>query len=476
MNTTASATITGHRGGLILPIGLALVGLALCMAVGVSVGYPTPLGRTFMGLLAGIVVLGVAFSRPALALQIVAASSVMLIVWVVGYGYTLNAFDVLLPPLLLTWLLARERSAVAVVSEERATILTAERKLIHAVLWYFGIAAASLLLTVFRHGVADAAESGIVLVRGFQGVMVYALGRWLIRREKDIHRVVAAMLIGGLVFALVSAAAVGSGSVRRAGMVWYANEPLWSIGSPNEAAIAMLLLWGLLLARQAMRPKLRNLVMLGVVLVMMVLTQSRSGLLSLFAFTVLCFRMTYWRPILTGVALMAISLPFVPQWYWERMARTLVLERGSFEAFSSLVRFYGWQAAWQVFLDHPIFGVGFLGFRLISADYNALGLSLLTTESIFLEAATGMGIIGLIALICAIVRLYQLGHAVSRVAPPGTMGAGMAQFHTPLITGFVAGNLTGNNWVGLVCLAQTALWCAMLVSAGERSIEGRRPA
>jgi O-antigen ligase len=158
------------------------------------------------------------------------------------------------------------------------------------------------------------------------------------------------------------------------------------------------------------------------------------------------------------------------------MARTLVLERGSFEAFSSLVRFYAWQAAWHVFLDHPIFGVGFLGFRLISVHYNTLGLSLFTAESIFLEAATGMGVIGLTALVYVIVRLYQLGRAVSKVAPPGTMGAGMAQFHAPLITGFVVGNLTGDNWVGLVGLAQTALWCAMLVSAGERSISDRHPA
>lgn len=449
------------------------MGLALCVALGVSIGYPTPLGRTLVGLLAGVCVLAVPFYRPATALQIVAGSSVMLIVWVVGYGYTLNVYDVLLPPLVVIWLLSGEWSAARVATGDRAILLTAESKLVHAVFWYFGIAASSLSLIVFRNGLAEAAESGIVLVRGFQGVLLFGLGRWLIRREKDVHHIVAAMLIGGLVFALVSVLAVGSGSVRRAGLIWFANEPLWSIGSPNEAAIAMLILWALLLARQVVRPQVRNVVMLAIALVMLVMTQSRSGLLSLVAFTALCVRVTHWRAILTTGLLLAAAVPFVPGWYWERMARTLVLERGSFEAFSSLVRLYGWQAAWHVFLDHPIVGVGFLGFRTMSDNYNSLGLSLYTTESIFLEAATGMGVIGLTALIIAIVRLYQVGRAVEKVAPPGTLAAGMARFHAPLITGFVVGNLTGDNWIGLVCLAQTSLWCAMLVAAGERSIEAR---
>jgi O-antigen ligase len=387
-------------------------------------------------------------------------------------GYSLNAFDVLGPPLLALWVLARGRETQVAGPAAPVALRDAERRLVRAVLAYFAIGALSLSLIAMRSGMANAAESAITLVRGFQGVLAFGLARWLVRSESGAHATIRALLVGGAIFAVINVLALASTSVVRAGLTWFANEPLWSVGGANEAGAAMLLLWALVLVRQAWRPRGRNWIMLSVILALLVLTQSRSGLLAWLTFTMVTLRRSQWRPVIIGLVLLAGAIPLVPAWYWERIARTLVLERGSFEAFSSLVRVYGWEAAWKVFLDHPLFGVGYVGFRFMSADYNSLGVVLVTAESIFLETATGMGIIGLTALIIAIVRLYQLGFAIRRVAAPGSLAGAMARYHAPFVTASLAANLTGDNWVGLVGLAQIALWCGLLVSAAERSSTG----
>ncbi len=72
-------------------------------------------------------------------------------------------------------------------------------------------------------------------------------------------------------------------------------------------------------------------------------------------------------------------------------------------------------------------------------------------------------------------KLFQLGREVGRVAPPGTLAHHMARFHAPLILGLLVANLTGDNFVGMVSVAQLALWTAVLVRAGHAAVaEGAR--
>jgi len=46
--------------------------------------------------------------------------------------------------------------------------------------------------------------------------------------------------------------------------------------------------------------------------------------------------------------------------------------------------------------------------------------------------------------------------------------------HGPLVLGLLAANLTGDNFLGLVSIAQLALWCAVLVGAGHAAVAANR--
>ena len=152
------------------------------------------------------------------------------------------------------------------------------------------------------------------------------------------------------------------------------------------------------------------------------------------------------------------------------MARSVVVERGSFEAYSLFQRVYGWRTAWHVFLDHPWTGVGYLGYRFVSHRYNELRLVLTTVENYFYEILVSMGIVGLLLLAIVIVKWFQLGREVGRAAPPGTLAHHMARFHTPLLLGLLVANLTGDNFAGMASLAQLAMWTAVLVRSGHAAV------
>jgi hypothetical protein len=74
----------------------------------------------------------------------------------------------------------------------------------------------------------------------------------------------------------------------------------------------------------------------------------------------------------------------------------------------------------------------------------------------------------------AIVRMYQLGRAVGRVAPPGSAAAAIARVHVSLLTALLVANITGDNLYGLIGVAQVAVWCAFVARTGHVSLAERR--
>jgi O-antigen ligase len=123
-----------------------------------------------------------------------------------------------------------------------------------------------------------------------------------------------------------------------------------------------------------------------------------------------------------------------------------------------------------VFLDHPLTGVGYLGYRFVSHQYNELRLVLGTVENYFYEVLVSMGLVGFGLLILVIVRLFQLGRAVGRAAVPGSLAHHMARYHTPLVIGLLVANMTGDNFMGMVSVAQMAMWTAVLVRSGHAAV------
>jgi hypothetical protein len=46
----------------------------------------------------------------------------------------------------------------------------------------------------------------------------------------------------------------------------------------------------------------------------------------------------------------------------------------------------------------------------------------------------------------------------------------MARFHAPLVLGHLVANLTGDNFMGMVGLAQVAMWTAVMVRSGHDAV------
>jgi O-antigen ligase len=276
--------------------------------------------------------------------------------------------------------------------------------------------------------------------------------------------------VAGAALALANIVAVAAWDVKRAGMTLYLNDPEEPIACPNECGTATLVVGVVLMIRHAMRPQWINLVLGALMIALLGLTQSRSGILAWATFGLFTLRWVRPSRLLAGALALAALLPLMPQSFWIRMMRTVAVQKGTFEAYSMFERIYGWRTAWGVVRDHPLTGIGYLGFRFVSHSYNKMQIVLGTVENYYYETLVSMGIVGLVVLAFVIVRLFQVGRAVERTAPPGTLAHHMARFHAPLMLGLLVANMTGDNFVGLVGLAQVAMWTAVMVRAGHDAV------
>jgi hypothetical protein len=459
-------------------------GAAIALIVGLGVGDPSPDHIVWLAALVGTAVLLMTAIWPGRGYLVLVGSSVMVIAVSIADGaVTVMPFDVLLLPLLAITALTGSIGGTAEVRRlERGPshdmLRRATKRFTDSIWLYVLLALASLGITVALGQPAGALNSLNKLFRAVEGMSMFGIGVAWMSGRRDLRLMIKAFMVGVLTFAVVNGIALvlapitSDNVLRRAGMIWYVNESDWSIASANEAGIGLVLVWAVLLVSQRWRPRPYGWVLLGLTLAMLLLSQSRSGLLAWLVFTAMTWREVPRAAVVVAGIALALAAPFVTTVWWSRMSHTLFAERGSFEVYSSLIRVYGWQAAWRMFLDHPWFGVGYLGFRHFADRYNDLGLRLPTAESIFFETATGMGVVGLFVFLRAVGRTFALGRAVGASSRPGSLGATMARFHTPFIVASLVSNLTGDNWVGLVGLAQTACWCALLVRAGHLSVDG----
>ena len=443
----------------------------MALGLGVVAGDPTPGQFAILGVAIGLSALIAALAFPWCGYLALVSSSMMLVVVLIAHLRAANLFDMLLAPVLLSTALTLWRPGMRPdlwfeALRGHSAIQAAERRFVHSAQLYFLVAIASLLPGLVMGRQAQSLDSALLLIRGLQGVLLYPLGMALVRSERRLNQTMAALLAGGFFFAVINGFALASG-VQRAGITWVVNTPVWPINSPNEGATAMLMLWVLLIARQMARRQMSNLILLPLVLLMLVLTQSRSGLLAWLTFNALMLRRTRLGHLLVGLVVIGIAIPFIPAEYWGRLSRTLVLKAGSYEAYSALVRVYGWNAAWRVFLDHPTLGVGYMCFRFVSSSYHDLPFMITTAENMFLEIATGMGLVGLIAALACIIRMFRLGLEIQRASPAGTLGHQLARCNGPFLASLLVANLTADSWTGMISLGQLAIWLVLLVRAGQ---------
>jgi O-antigen ligase len=452
-------------------VAALIVGVAVL--VGLAAGDPGSGWWIPLAVLAGGAVLYAGARWPFSCLLLMLASSILLVVVRASGARALNLIDVLLPPVFLVSAFGRARRDAREqleVGPSHERLRAAGRRLTHAVIVFYVAAACSLFQLAGHAGAASALDSGLVLIRALQGLALYPLCIWWLQTRARVERVWSALSVAGGLLVLVNLIAVAAGSTVRAGMTLYVNDPGAPIACPNEAGTATLVVGVVLLVRQALRPDWKNLALGALMLLLLALTQSRSGLLAWATFALLTLRWVSPGRLLAGAVGVAALLPLIPTAFWSRILRSAAVEPGSFEAYSFFVRVFGWQTAWRVVQDHPWTGIGYLGFRFMSHRYNELRLVLITVENYFYEVLVGMGVVGLALLAIVIVRIFQVGREVGRVAPPGTMAHSMARFHAPLVLALLVANMTGDNFVGLVGVAQLAIWTAVLVRSGHAAV------
>ncbi|MEQ1832359.1 MAG: O-antigen ligase family protein [Candidatus Eisenbacteria bacterium] len=452
-------------------VAATIIGLAVL--VGLAAGDPNPLWLVPLAALTGAGVLYAGARWPFAGLLVMLCSNILLIVVRASGLRSVNLIDILMPPVLLVSVFGaarRDARANAPRGVGHEALDAAERAFVRSTLIFFGCAALSLFQLARLAGVAAALDSGLLLIRASQGLLLYPLCTWWLRTRRRIEHAWTALFVTGAILGVLNIIGVLAWNVQRAGMTLYLNNPDAPFSGPNEAGASTLIVAVVLLVRHQMNPARSNFVVGALMVALVALTGSRSGLLAWLTFGLLTLRWVKPSRVFAGALAIAALLPLIPGRFWGRLVRTVAVERGSFEAFSLFQRVYGWRAAWGIVQDHPWTGVGYLGYRFLSHRYNELRIVLLTVENYYYETLVSMGIVGLILLAVVIVRLFQLGHAVSRVAPPGSLAHYMAKFHTPLMLGLLVANMTGDNLVGMTSLAQLAMWTAVLVRSGHAAV------
>lgn len=455
---------------------LTLLAVLFSLAVGLAAGDPGSGMLLPVGAILGLGVVTLVMVRPfAGFLSLVFSIFLLTVVRIPDTTRGVNAFDlVLLPALFASWFGSARRTAAAedarLTGVAHSAIRAVTSRFTNSALLYFGLAALSLLPMVFRIGLRPAVVSGLSLFRVLQGASVFMLAVWWLRDARRLEWTLRTTFAAAIAFVVVNCVWVFAFGVPRAGIVWWVTEGREAIGSPNEAAVALIILWAVARARHAVRPSRWLMFLMTLVVVMLPLTQSRSGLLAFVAFLLLSVRRLRWRWVLAGLAAVSVALLVTPETYWGRLGRSLTLTQGSFEMYSFLVRVYGFQVAWEAFLANPLVGLGYLSFRYVSPHFAELHIVIGQAENFLLETLVSLGLTGAVVVGVVFARLWVLGRAVRRVTPPGTLGHELARLHLPLLAALVVANLTGSTFVGMVGVGQVALWAALLVRAGHLAI------
>jgi O-antigen ligase len=458
---------------------IVAAGVGFAVLAGAALGQGTRGTLVPLGAIVGLAAIVAALVRPFSGYLVLAASSVMLILVLLPTGHGVNLFDLLLPAVLIASVCGVARNETLrreawEQSEAQRSVLRDRRRFARAAIAFFALAFVSVIPMVLDGRTTYATDSIFSLVRATQGLALFPLGLWLLRDERRVRQTMDAMLTAMVVLLAVNIAYESTVGIQRGGMSWFINNPYWPIADPNECAAGMLLVLAIVLARHAERPHWRYWVLGGLAVAMLILSQSRSGLLAFGTFGLLRLRGVRWGWVALAALVLAMLVPLVPHEYWVRVANTIAFKKGTFETYTSMIRFMTWKTALNVFAHHPIFGVGYLGLESVSTHYNEMQVRV-GAESYILEMAADLGIVGLALLGTVIAFLIRLGRTIRRRTPPGSLAHAMASMHTALVLSLLTASLTGANFIGFTGLGQLALW-TVLMERSARAALRRSPA
>ncbi|WP_035387504.1 O-antigen ligase family protein [Ferrimonas senticii] len=182
---------------------------------------------------------------------------------------------------------------------------------------------------------------------------------WMLQRPRHINALAWGIIVAGMLVALVALYNSANGLEMVEGSRVTIGRSYGSmLGDPNDLALVLLLPISFALSASLSRHPSRLLAafVLLLLLLAMLATQSRGGLLGMVAVTAITvyrrFHLPRWLWLLAPLLLMLL------------MAAAGISERQSGGAAesgideSAMGRLYAWQAAWSMMLANPMFGVG----------------------------------------------------------------------------------------------------------------------
>jgi O-antigen ligase len=180
------------------------------------------------------------------------------------------------------------------------------------------------------------------------------------------------------------------------------------IGDPNEYALFILALIPLCFYKILSSSTLLKKVMFNALLILLsgifFYTGSRGGLigfLGLIGVFLFYFTKKYFKELFIFFALISVIFVFTLDEIGERTSNVIHGE----ELAPVQMRFSFYRAAWKMFLDHPISGVGTHNFINYANQYGAYGRYV--THSTYLEILSGTGILGFIPFLLLLIHSWK---------------------------------------------------------------------
>ncbi len=253
------------------------------------------------------------------------------------------------------------------------------------------------------------------------------------------------------------------------------GRALWNYiyNNPNDLAALSLIAFGIALAL-AMPKAPRTVVRLGAgisaILLFMVilLTQSRGAFIALMIATApVLIPMLLKKPHQAiGAAFVALAIGLtIPANVWERLSSIQKLSNASTLAEADSVgsadeRYKILQVGWQIWADHPVFGVGLGGYRPMNARY-APDIGDKDTHNTYLNLAAEIGLPGLLiwcVLIGSVLRYARRSRR--RADSDGILATQQLWMERGLVGFLVAGIFGSFAALTFPYLLLAILWCS----------------
>lgn len=303
----------------------------------------------------------------------------------------------------------------------------------------FGGTALGVITSTILYGADRGLQAAQLWVPGIGGGLTVLLGAaWLSSRGevRPLFAAVASISLGALLSVVNTAT---GGGVQHSALGWMLRADVVEGGrlagllpAPNAAAAIFVVGLAACLALALGHPQRKvqqvALACAAILLVALVLTFSRSGLLAAaLVIALLCWRRWRWQGlIVAGGGLMVVAVLAA---VWVGLSRDLTIQ-------SDQDRLAAWAASVRIWLANPLLGAGFRSFEWLHGEYGSQLLNAPHNEWLrfFAEEGTIVGLAGLaFALLTPLVLLRTPGYVA---AGAGAAAAGLfvlACFNNPFL-------------------------------------------